>query len=129
MSSRFATDVLLLLHLAFIMFALLGAILAYWWRWILYAHLPAAAWAVFVELTGQFCPLTTLENELRIEAGLAGYSESFIEHYVLGVIYPAGLTTEIQVALAAVVVAINVGIYGWLFYLANRKRRRGPGRP
>jgi len=112
---RLAADAVLLLHLAFILFALLGAAISVWWRWIPLVHLPVAAWAFFVELTGRSCPLTYLENHLRIKAGLSGYAESFVEHYLLAIIYPAGLTREIQFALAGLVIVVNVAIYGWLF--------------
>ena len=91
MSFRLAADCVLLVHLAFILFALLGATMAVWWRWAPLVHLPAAAWGFFVELTGRDCPLTHLENYLRIKAGLSGYTESFVEHYLLAIIYPAGL--------------------------------------
>jgi len=112
---RLAAEAVLLAHLAFILFALLGAAIAVRWRWIPVVHLPAAAWGFFVELTGRVCPLTYLENYLRIKAGLSGYTESFVEHYLVAIIYPAGLTGEIQFALAAVVIAVNIAIYGWLF--------------
>ena len=79
---------------------------------------------VFVELTGRICPLTSLENTLRIKAGTAGYSESFMEHYLLGVIYPDGLTREIQYGLAALVAVINFGIYLWLFYYLRQENRK-----
>ena len=111
---RLAADAVLLLHLAFILLAVLGGALALRWRWAPLVHLPAAAWGLFVEITGRICPLTYLENTLRIKAGLSGYAESFIEHYLLAIIYPAGLTREIQFALAGVVIAVNIAIYGWL---------------
>jgi hypothetical protein len=113
---RLAADGVLLLHLAFILYTLLGAAVAVWWRWIPLVHLPAAAWGFVVELTGRDCPLTYLENYLRIKAGQSGYTESFIEHYILNLIYPSGLTREIQFALAGVVVVVNIAIYGWLFF-------------
>ena len=112
---RLAAEAVLLTHLAFILFALLGAAIAVRWRWIPVVHLPAAAWGFYVELTGRICPLTYLENYLRIKAGLSGYTESFVEHYLVAIIYPAGLTREIQFALAAVVIAVNMAVYGWLF--------------
>lgn len=112
---RLAADAVLLVHLAFILFALLGAAIAVRWRWIPVVHLPAAMWGFFVELTGRICPLTYLENYLRIKAGQSGYTESFVEHYLVAIIYPAGLTREIQFALAAVVIVVNITIYGWLF--------------
>jgi hypothetical protein len=115
MTFRLAADCVLLLHLAFILFALLGAAITVWWRWTPLVHLPVTAWAIFVELTGRSCPLTYLENYLRIKAGQSGYTESFVEHYLLAIIYPAGLTREIQFALAGVVIVINIAIYGWLF--------------
>ncbi|MGC2047723.1 MAG: DUF2784 domain-containing protein [Gallionella sp.] len=115
MSFRLTADIVLLLHLAFILFAVLGAVMAVWRNWIPFVHVPVAVWAIFVELTGRNCPLTLLENYLRIKAGQSGYTESFIEHYLLAIIYPAGLTREIQLVLAGVVIAINAAIYGWLW--------------
>jgi len=120
---RLAAETVLLLHLAFIVFVIAGATGAARWSWLPLVHLPAAAWGVFVELTGRVCPLTTAENYLRLKAGEAGYSESFIEHYLLAIIYPAGLTREIQFGLAAAVVVINAAIYAWLFYRRHSARR------
>lgn len=113
---RIAADSVLLLHLAFILFVLLGGAMTVWWRWSPLVHLPAAAWGFFVELAGRVCPLTYLENYFRIKAGQSGYTESFIEHYLLDIIYPSGLTREIQLALAGVVIVVNMAIYGWLFF-------------
>lgn len=122
---RLAADTVLLLHLAFILFALLGALLAARWRWLVWVHLPAAAWGFYVELTGRVCPLTDWENHFRRLAGQAGYAESFIEHYLLALIYPAGLTREIQFVLAGIVVIVNVALYAWLWrrWRASRKIR------
>ena len=114
MHFRLAADGVLLLHLAFILFALFGGALALRWRWMPLAHFPAGAWAVYVQLTGRICPLTYVENDFRIRAGQSGYSDSFVEHYLLDVIYPTGLTSEVQLVLAAMVVVINVAIYLWV---------------
>lgn len=114
MTLRLAADAVLLVHAAFILFVLFGAMLTIWWRWLPVVHLPALIWGVFVELTGRVCPLTPLENSLLLRAGQSGYSDSFIEHYVLNLIYPSGLTLEVQWLLASVVVIVNVVIYGWL---------------
>jgi hypothetical protein len=111
---RLAADAVLIVHLAFILSALFGGAIAVRWRWIPVVHLPVAAWSFFAEFTGRICPLTYLENYLRIKAGQSGYTESFIEHYLIAIIYPAGLTREIQFALAAVVIVVNMLIYGWL---------------
>ena len=119
---RLSAEVVLLLHFAFIVFVLFGAVLAVRWRWVIAAHLPAAAWGCFVELTGRICPLTYAENYLRHRAGQSGYSEGFIEHYLLSVIYPAGLTRHIQLALAVVVVLVNVVTYAWLLHRRASRR-------
>lgn len=124
---RLGAEAVLLLHFSFIAFVLFGALLALRWRRVVLAHLPAAAWGCFVELTGRICPLTYVENDLRSRAGLSGYSEGFIEHYLLPVIYPAGLTRHVQFALAGLVVIVNVAAYGWLV-LRHLKACREPWR-
>lgn len=113
---RFAADGVLLLHLGFILFAIFGGALALRWRWMPVVHLPAAAWAVFVELTGRICPLTYLEDILRVRAGQSGYTGGFVEHYLVEVIYPSGLTRNVQFVLAAAVVVINSAIYAWIAF-------------
>ena len=121
MIHRLAADAVLLLHLGFILFVLLGGVLAVRWRWAPLLHLPAVAWGVYIELSGGLCPLTPLENRLRIAAGDAGYAGGFIEHYLLPLIYPAGLTTEIQYVLAAIVLGVNALAYAWVW---SARRRR-----
>ncbi len=116
MPYRLFADATLLLHLAFIVFALLGGLLGIRWRWVPFVHVPAAGWGFFIELSGGICPLTYLENYFLLRAGDAGYRESFIEHYLLHIIYPAGLTREAQLILALVVLCVNGAVYGWLAY-------------
>lgn len=120
---RFAADAVLVLHLAFIVFVVLGGILCFRWRWMPLAHLPAAGWGVFIELSGGICPLTPLENLLRLRAGQSGYPGGFIEHYLLGLIYPAGLTRDWQFVLAAIVIITNITIYA--VFLIRRRRSQG----
>jgi hypothetical protein len=108
---RVLADLVVLAHLAFIVFALLGGSLALHWRWMPWAHLPAALWGVLVEFFGWFCPLTPLENSLRLASGTVGYSGGFIEHYIIPIIYPAELTREVQMLLGLVVLAVNLAIY------------------
>lgn len=117
-----AANTVLLIHLAFILFAICGAALAFRWQWIPCLQLPAAAWAFFVEATGRICPLTYLENQLRAQAGQSGYTDGFIEHYLMPIIYPAGLTHGIQIWLAVLVVAINALIYARLVRLHAARR-------
>ncbi len=119
---RLFADATLLAHLAFILFAVLGGVLAARWRWMPLVHLPAAGWGAYAELSGRICPLTYLENYFRFRAGESGYRESFVEHYLLNIIYPAGLTREVQLLLAALVLAANGAIYAWVLY--RRRQRR-----
>lgn len=111
---RFSAEAVLLLHLGFIGFVLFGALLTLRWRWIAAIHVPSVAWACFVELSGRVCPLTYAENYFWIRAGRAAYSQDFIRHYLVPLIYPTGLTPNLQLALAVVVVLVNLLIYGWL---------------
>lgn len=120
---RLAADAVLLCHLAFILFAIFGGAFAARWRWAPALHLPAVAWAIFVELTGRICPLTSIENGLRLRAGQSGYAGDFIQHYLIAVIYPQGLTRHIQLVLAVAVAAVNVLVYGWI--VLHGRRRRG----
>jgi hypothetical protein len=114
MHHAFLADVLLVLHGLFILFVLVGGALVWRWPRLAWLHLPAVAWAAWVAWAGWICPLTPMENELRRAAGQAGYSGGFIEHYLLGMIYPQGLTRGVQIGLGVFVAALNLGVYGWL---------------
>jgi hypothetical protein len=122
MSAAWAADAVLLLHLLFIVFALLGAALLWRWPRIIWLHLPAVLWGAYVEFSGSLCPLTPLENRLRRAAGEQGYSSGFVEHYLLPLIYPEGLSRDMQAWLGAVVVVVNLLLYG--LWLARRRRQR-----
>ncbi len=104
-------DLTLLIHLAFIFFIVLGGLLVARWPRLLWAHIPAAVWGVLIELAGWTCPLTPLENWLRRRAGQRGYETSFVEHYLLPVIYPEALTRNVQFVLAVLVLVANVALY------------------
>jgi hypothetical protein len=123
MLERFAADVVLAGHLVFIAFVMLGALVVLRWRWLAWLHVPALAWAVFVEASGSVCPLTPLENLLRMRAGDAGYAGGFVEHYQLALVYPEGLTRQLQWLLAAVVLVVNALLYGWLWVRLRRPAR------
>lgn len=115
-------DLITALHLAFVVFMVLGGLLLFRWPRLIWIHLPAVCWGVYVELAGRVCPLTPLEVWLRWKGGSAGYSGGFIEHYVLPVLYPPGLTQDLQLLLGGSLVAINLLIY--LAYRAFRRRSR-----
>lgn len=108
-------DLILLSHLAFVVFVAAGALLVLRWPRVAWVHLPCAAWGAFVEFAGWICPLTPLENRLRRIAGEAGYEGGFIEHYVLPTLYPDELTRGVQVTLGLMVIAVNAAIYAWVW--------------
>jgi len=98
---RTLADLVVLVHVAFIVFVLFGGVLALRWRWVPLAHLPAAAWGAAVEFSGWLCPLTPLENALRRAGGGRGYSVDFIERFMVPLVYPAELTRGLQLQLGA----------------------------
>ena len=114
-------DTVLVVHFLFIAFVLGGGFLVLRWPRLVWLHLPAAVWGVVVDWMGWICPLTPLENHLRMLAGANPYSGDFIEHYCLPIIYPAGLTPRIQMLLAGVVLVLNGAVYAVL--LRKRWRR------
>jgi hypothetical protein len=117
-----AADAVLVLHLAFIVFAAAGALLVVRWPRVAWLHLPALAWATWIVASHGICPLTPLENALRHRAGEQGYAGGFIDHYLMPLIYPPGLTPEQQNWIALALVACNTLLYGWALF---RRPRRG----
>jgi len=115
-----AADALLIIHLAFILFVLVGGLLILKWRWIVTLHLPAVCWGVLVEFNHWICPLTPWENALRRSAGETSYETGFIEHYLSPIIYPAQLTDQLQLILGGIVIVINMAIYSWLIVKINK---------
>ena len=118
---RLAADTVVVIHLAFIVFVVFGGLLVLRWRWAAVVHLPAVAWGAAVEFTGWICPLTPLENNLRHAGAEAGYSGSFVEHYLMPILYPAGLTRDTQLILGIFVIAINLVVY----FLVLRRISKG----
>ena len=121
MPYRFAADAVLAAHLAFVLFVVFGGLLVLRIPRLAWLHLPAVAWGAYVELSGSICPLTPLEVTLRRGAGEAGYGGDFIEHYLVSLIYPAGLTRELQMALGAAALLLNLIVY---FILWRRRSIR-----
>jgi hypothetical protein len=120
-----AADAIMLAHFCFIAFALLGSFAVLWRRWARWLHLPALAWGVYIEASGNICPLTPLENHFRALAGQTTYGEGFITHYLGPVIYPAGLTRTAQFLIMGVLVAVNLIGYALVFARARRYARGG----
>jgi hypothetical protein len=119
---RLLANAVVLLHALFIVFIVFGGFLAWRWRWVAVLHVPAAIWGVLIEYRGWICPLTPLENALRVRAGQAGYSGGFVEHYLLPAMYPSGLTPRIQAGLGTLVLVVNVVAYT----IFVRRLMRGP---
>lgn len=117
-------DAVVLLHVAYIAYVLLGALLVRRWPVTVWPHLAAVAWSVFIAVTQSVCPLTPLEVALRMRAGRVGYTGGFVEHYILPVLYPAGLTRGVMVAEGVLVVVVNLGLYAWV-WRARRLARDG----
>jgi hypothetical protein len=116
MAYNLFADLVVIVHFLFVLFSLLGALLVIRWPKIMWLHLPVALWAAGVEFSGKICPLTPLENWLRVRGGGAGYAGDFIGQYLLWLLYPAGLTRRVQIILGAIVVGINIGIYGYVIF-------------
>jgi hypothetical protein len=128
MTYRLLADLVTLVHFLFVAFVVLGGFLAWRWPAVVWAHVPAALWGAFIEFSGRVCPLTPLEVWLRGEGGTAGYSGGFVERYVIPLLYPADLTTDIQVLLGVVVTAINGVAYGVLVARLFRRRQKAVSR-
>ena len=122
MPYRLLADAVVVLHLGFVVFVVCGGLLVLWQRWAALLHLPAAAWGVYIELTGGICPLTPLENQLRALGGVSAYSGDFVEQYLMPVLYPPDLRRDVQVALGLLALAVNVGIYVYAWRHATRRR-------
>ena len=116
---RWLADTVVALHFAFVLFVVLGGLLVLRWRRVAWIHIPVAVYGALIEFAGFICPLTPLENWLRRRSGEQGYPGGFIEHYLLPVIYPAGLTRQIQLLLGAVVLVLNAVVY-WLVWRRPR---------
>ena len=119
---RLLANAVVIVHALFIVFIVFGGFVAWRWRWVAVLHVPAAIWGVVIEYRGWICPLTPLENALRVKAGQNGYSGGFIEHYLVPAIYPSGLTPRMQAVLGTLVLVVNVVAYT----IFVRRLMRGP---
>jgi hypothetical protein len=122
---KLAADAVVFIHLGFVMFVVAGALLVFRWRWIALLHVPAVVWGVLLEFRGWLCPLTPLEQALRVAGGEAGYSGGFVEQYILPILYPAGLDSSLQIVLGTFVIVVNILFYGGLLWHWRSKARVG----
>lgn len=121
-----AANIIVILHLLFVVFVVLGGLLVFKWRWVVFLHIPAAVWGTLIEFQGWVCPLTPLEQKLRQAGGETGYAGGFIEHYIGPILYPAGLSSEMRIALGILLILINMVIYGWLITRYFKGRGKFP---
>ena len=108
-------NLVILIHFLFVIFVIGGALLLLWSKKIVLLHLPAVIWGALIEFTGWICPLTPLENELRYQAGREIYEGGFIENYIIPILYPSGLTREIQIGFGSFVIIVNLCLYWYVF--------------
>lgn len=114
-------DGVVVLHLFFILFVVLGGIMTLVRPKVIWVHIPCVLWAIIIELTGIICPLTPLENELRSRAGQGMYSGDFVIHYIEPMIYLEGLTRQLQILLGVMVALVNMIMYIWIYYRKKQK--------
>ena len=112
---RGLADLVLVIHLTFVLFVVLGGLAALRWPWVAWVHIPVALYGAIIEFVGFICPLTPLEIWLRRRGGEAGYEGGFIEHYITAALYPTGLTREVQLVLGLAVLVINASVYAVLW--------------
>jgi hypothetical protein len=121
----FLADFVVVLHVCFMFFVLLGGFLVRWKPSLAWYHIPAVMWAVGIEFLGWVCPLTPLENMLRVKGGDAGYASGFVEHYIVPILYPATLTRKMQIGLGMFVLGANIAVYLTLWQ-KSRKAGKDP---
>lgn len=124
---RTLADLVLLLHLCFVLFVILGGVLALRWPRVAWVHVPVALYGAFIEFAGFVCPLTPLENALRRRGGEAGYEGGFIDHYVTATIYPQGLTRTAQLVLGVAVLVVNAAVYAVWWHRRRSRTRAATG--
>ena len=124
MGSRILADLLVLVHLGFVLFVVAGGALVLRWPRLALVHVPAAIWGAWIELSGGICPLTPWEKSLRERAGQAVYAGDFIGHYVLPVLYPVDLSREVQIWLGLGVLVTNLALYTVVVRRRALRRKR-----
>ena len=120
---RILAELVLVIHFCFVLFVVLGGLLALRWRSVLWLHLPAFVWGVLVQCFFWACPLTPLENWLRRLGGESGYAGGFLEHYISAIL-SANVSRGFQMGLGILLLGVNVLVYTLVFTRRRRKVNR-----
>ena len=118
-----AANLTLIVHFVFIIFVVFGALLFLVSTKIIYVHVPALIWGIYIEFTHSVCPLTYLENWFLQKANLTTYSEGFIQNYLVLIVYPKNLTEDLQTYLAIVLIVINMIMYGLIINKSKKNNQ------
>lgn len=121
---KLMTDALVVFHFAFVAFVMLGGMLALRWNRIGFVHIPCVLWVIWIETSGNICPLTPLENQWRERAGLDTYQGGFVDHYIMPVLYPEDLTRNMQIGIAVGLIVLNLLSYSTIAVLRYRRKQR-----
>ena len=124
MGYLFLADLVVLLHVCFVLFVIAGGFLVLWKSYIAWYHIPAVIWAASIEFLGWICPLTPLENMLRARGGDAGYATGFVDHYIMPILYPAALSRKMQIGLGLIVLGVNIAVY-LILWQRSQKGEKG----
>ena len=119
--AKLGIDIIVTLHLCFVLFVLFGGVLLLKWPKLAWLHIPAVLWGILVELNGWLCPLTPLENQLRQQAGLGLYEGDFVMHYLMPVLYPVDLTRTTQIVFGLIVIIVNLALYLYIFRIRPQR--------
>ena len=117
---EFFANLTLIAHLIFILFVVFGGLIFFIFPKIIYIHLPALLWGIYIELTNSVCPLNYLENWFLYKGELSTYSNDFINNYLFPIIYPEDLTAEIQIYFGISLIVINILIYGLIYKILKK---------
>ena len=120
---EFLAKIVLIIHLLFIFFVVFGAFSCLISNKFFYLHLVALSWGIYIEFTSSICPLTYLENWLLILDQASFYDDGFIENYILKIIYPEGITPNVQMILGFLLIILNALFYTLIFYLKFVKKK------
>lgn len=120
---RIAAELVMATHFLFVVYVALGGLLVLRWRWTVWLHIPAVIWGAYIASSGGICPLTPLENWLRVQAGQAGYEGGFVQRYIMPILYPGEITVSQQMIETVVVVFANAVIYLLVLRRVRAERR------